>query len=99
MLPLKAFEKNAWYLIGATRGGPMRAIIMRELMERPLNPNQLAKLLGVDYKTITHHLEALLRNNWVTRNSKKYAELYFPAFTVEETRVFMEIVREIGEKL
>ncbi|MFH1256632.1 MAG: winged helix-turn-helix domain-containing protein [Candidatus Diapherotrites archaeon] len=99
MFDSDAFHRNVWYLIGATRGGPLRASIMGELMERPLNPNQLAERLGVDYKTITHHLSVLKKHNWVTSGSEKYAELFYPAFTDEQNAIFREILAKIGKSI
>ncbi len=99
MDPLRLFKKNVWYLLGASRGGPMRAKIMHCLMDRPLNKNQLAKKAGVDYKTILHHVDVLKKNNWITSSMDKYGELFFPAFTDEEKKAFEEIWSKIGKKL
>ncbi len=99
MQSTRIFERSAKYLIAATRGGPMRAMIMRSLLQKPQNPNQLAEKFGVDYKTITHHIGVLLKMHWVTTNSQKYNELFFPTFTVEEKVVFEKISREVGKKL
>ena len=96
---LRAFKKNVWYLIGASRGGPMRVKIVKELMTRPLNSNQLSERLKVDYKTIRHRLEVMQKNNWITSGKEKYGSLYFTAFTEEEKQVFEEIWNKIGKKL
>ena len=98
MHDLKAFRKNVWYLVGATRGGPMRIRIIYELMDRPLNANQLTKKLGVDYKTVRHHLEVLKKNNWITMGEENYGSLFFPAFTEEQKQVFEEVFLKIGKK-
>ncbi|HLC92721.1 MAG TPA: winged helix-turn-helix domain-containing protein [archaeon] len=99
MLSAKAFEKNALFLIGATRGGPMRARIMRLLLQKPQNPNMLAQMLGVDYKTVTHHLDVLKKHNWVIGSAQKYGETFMPTFTREERAVFEGIMGESGKKL
>ncbi|MBI4053120.1 MAG: winged helix-turn-helix transcriptional regulator [Candidatus Diapherotrites archaeon] len=93
----RLFRRNVWYLLGATRGGPMRAKIMHSLMGRPLNPNQLSERLGVDYKTARHHLDVLKKHNWVTSSMDKYGELFFPAFTDEQCEVFAEIWTQLGK--
>jgi predicted transcriptional regulator len=54
-----------WYLLAGTRGGESRAKILLALRARPYNAHQLARLLNLDYKTITHHLKALLKNELV----------------------------------
>ncbi len=94
----RIFRKSVLYLIGATRGGPMRLRIISELMKKPLNPNMLAQMLGVDYKTIVHHLDVLRKNNWVVKDGKKYAEVFMLAFTEEQKQVFQAILAEIGKK-
>ncbi len=95
----RIFERSAKYLISATRGGPTRAVIMHELLQKPQNPNRLAEKLGLDYKTITHHLQVLRRINWVTTNSDKYGEVFSPTFTEEERAIFERICAGIGKKL
>ena len=77
----------------------MRARIISELMENPRNPNQLSEKLGVDYKTIRHHLEVMLRYNWVSNKADKYGDLYMLTFTDEEKQAFDEIMGRIGKKL
>ena len=96
---MRFFERNVWFLLGATKGGPMRARIMHELIARPQNPNQLSQKLGVDYKTIRHHLGVLRKNNWVTGSDNKYGEMHFHAFTEEQRAVFGKVWGQIGKKL
>ncbi len=54
------------WLIAGTRGGATRAKIIETLKETPQNANQLANLLGMDYRTIRHHLEVLEKNRIIT---------------------------------
>ena len=99
MFDERAFRRNVWYLIGATRGGPLRASLMNSLMKRPFNPNQLSEKFGVDYKTVRHHLDVLRKHHWVTSGSEKYAELFYPAFTREQASIFREIMGKVGESI
>jgi len=55
-------KKLLCYLIKNTRGGKTRALILKNLLDNSYNANQLAKLVGIDYKTTRHHLEVLNRN-------------------------------------
>lgn len=98
MFDARTFRKNLSFLLTATRGGPMRARILGKLLEKPLNPNMLAQDLGVDYKTITHHLDVLRKNNLVTGSGQKYAELYKHAFTEDQKLVFLEVCFGVLEK-
>jgi len=95
----RAFRKNLIYLMAGSRGGPMRVKIMNELILKPMNPNQLSEKLMVDYKTITHHLSVLIKQNWITRSSEKYAELFSSAFADDQIEVFNEVLSKIGKKL
>lgn len=70
-------DKRLWYLIAATRGGINRAKILHALRERPHNANDLAGILGLDYKTVRHHLDVLRENDCVmVVGGQSYAALY-----------------------
>ena len=45
-------DQTLWYLLTATRGGPNRARIVRELAAQPRNANRLAEELDVGYVVI-----------------------------------------------
>jgi len=62
-----AFRSLLWYLLVGTRGGPNRIRILEELRQRPYNAHQLAEALGVDYRTVRHHLVLLERHQLVMR--------------------------------
>ena len=55
----------------------MRLCIIRKLMERPANVNQLAKELNVNYRTVLHHLEILEKNGLIRSEGPRYGTLYF----------------------
>lgn len=70
-------DRKLWYLIAGTRGGINRARILRSLKERPYNANDLASGLGLDYKTVRHHLDILRENDCVmTLGDQGYGLLY-----------------------
>ena len=64
------------YLIEGTRGGKTRALILRQLAEKSYNAHQLAKSLGIEYKTIRHHLEVLVKHGIIIRNNIGYPNIY-----------------------
>jgi DNA-binding transcriptional ArsR family regulator len=66
-----------WFVIGGARGGENRARMIHELSIRPLNLNQLAEKLGVDYRTVMHHAEVLKSNSLVVTQGEKYGAMYF----------------------
>ena len=61
------FRSLMWYLLVGTRGGPNRRRILEELRRSPANAHQLSATLGLDYRTVRHHLRVLERSGAVTR--------------------------------
>ena len=87
------------WLIAGTRGGPTRAKIIQALKETPQNANQLAISLGMDYKTMRHHLEVLEKNKIITSVGDRYGATYFLTQTMEDNyALFEEIMKKIGKK-
>jgi DNA-binding transcriptional ArsR family regulator len=62
------FRSLMWYLLVGTRGGPNRRRILTELRRSPSNAHQLSETLGLDYRTVRHHLRLLEQNAVVTRS-------------------------------
>ncbi|MEJ2260697.1 MAG: winged helix-turn-helix domain-containing protein [Nitrosopumilaceae archaeon] len=89
-------KRLLWFIFAGSRGGLNRLRIISTLKERPLNTNQLAKALGLDYKAIQHHIKILEKNNLITRMGEKYGVTYFISTYLE---VNMETFEEIANKL
>lgn len=53
------------------------------LIDRPYNANQLAEAMSMDYKTIRHHLDVLIKNGVITIEGEKYGAMYFLSKTME----------------
>jgi DNA-binding transcriptional ArsR family regulator len=89
-----------WYLLAGTRGGEMRARMLLALRERPRNAHQLSQALGVDYKTVQHHVRVLLENNIITAiNKGGYGAVYFLSPELEQSWAdFREIWEQVGKK-
>jgi len=87
------------WLIAGTRGGVSRAEIIQTLRETPQNANQLATQLGMDYRTIRHHLQVLEKNRIVTSAGEKYGLTYFLSREMEENyAVFEDIWERLRKK-
>ena len=96
----QSFKHLLQWLIAGTRGGVNRAQIIIAIREEPRNANQLGGLLGVDYRTIRHHIDVLEKNDLLTSMGDKYGKIYFLSSELEENfKVFEEIWNEIGKKL
>ena len=64
-------------MIAGTRGGNTRARIINALIDRPYNANQLSEVIGMDYKTIRHHIGVLMKNSIIVAEGEKYGAMYF----------------------
>lgn len=89
-------KRLLWFLFTGSRGGLNRIRIVSILKEKPLNANQLAKELNLDYKAIQHHINILEKNNIITKVGEKYGVTYFISTFLE---VNMETFDEIVAKL
>lgn len=92
----QSMEKALWYLFAASRGGPNRVRVVRELAERPRNANELADRLSVDYNTITHHLDMLEEHDVVEPGENDYGTLYF---LTDQFEHHWETFEEIAEQV
>jgi len=70
-------NKLLWQMFAGTRGGYTRGFILKHLMDKPHNANQLSEALNLDYKTTRHHLDVLAKNGIITTEGDKYGKIYF----------------------
>lgn len=89
-------KRLLWFIFAGSRGGLNRLKIINEIKKRPLNTNQLAKELSLDYKAIQHHIRILEKNNLITSIGEKYGITFFVSNFLE---VHMESFEEIERKL
>lgn len=87
-------EGVLWHLLASSRGADSRVRLIRSLERRPKNANQLADDLDLDYTTVRHHLDVLLRNNVVRKGGEDYGAVYL--FT-DQVRSNWAVVEEILE--
>lgn len=86
-----------WYLFAGTRGGETRLKIVCILHDRPFNANELSKKMGMDYKTITHHIRVLEKNSVIYSSSKgSYGQMYFIS---EYFKTQWDILMQIKERI
>ena len=86
------------WLIAGSRGGLNRGKILTTLHNEPMNANQLGEALGVDYRTIRHHLEVLEKNGMIASIGPRYGTMYFISQNLEDCwDDFEEIWNKIGK--
>lgn len=83
-----------WDVLTGTRGGRNRVRLLRALEERPRNPNQLAKDLDLDYKTVRFHLDVLVENDLVEQQNDRYGSVYLTTDEAEATWETFEVIAQ-----
>lgn len=90
------FRRIVWWVFTGNRGGPNRARVVVTLKEQAMNANQLAQKLGMDYKTVRHHLNVLTRNHMIVEAGDSYGTIYFISPELEqEYNEFLRIWNKI----
>ena len=90
-------RKVLWWLIGGSRGGSNRFRIIRTLEREPMNANQLAEALDLDYKTVRHHLELLVDNDVLEAVGDGYGDVYFLTDRMESNLDVLETIAETAD--
>ncbi|MBI4173834.1 MAG: winged helix-turn-helix transcriptional regulator [Candidatus Aenigmarchaeota archaeon] len=85
--------------IAGTRGGPMRLRILTLLGARPVNTNQIAAALSIDYKTAEYHLRVLERSGLVASAGSKYADAFQLAPLLKQNRMALDRLIELGKPI
>lgn len=100
MPDLGPMKRLLWWLLAGSRGGENRGRILLALRELPRNAHQLSEGLGLDYKTVRHHLKVLQENGVVAASGPdQYGAVYLLTPAMEAAMpVFDEIWARIGAK-
>lgn len=96
-----------WWLVAGSKGGINRTRIISALHKRPYNANQLTQMLGLDYKTVRHHLDVLRKHHVITTMGEGYGTMYFLSDSMRTNfENFLEIWKQVdipddweGEKI
>ncbi len=91
------FKRILWFLFGSTRGGSTRVKIISLINEMPGNANQISTNLNLNYKTVIHHLNVLIKNGLIITDEKGiYGSTYFLTPLMEQNfELFTEIIEKI----
>jgi DNA-binding MarR family transcriptional regulator len=98
-MPTDPYAKRLlWFVFMGSKGGLNRIRLISHIRNRPLNTNQLAKEMNLDYKAIQHHVGVLEKNNLITRVGDKYGATFFISTFLEvNLEVFDEIVHKLEQ--
>jgi DNA-binding transcriptional ArsR family regulator len=68
-------------------------------MARPGNANQLAKELDLDYTTVRHHLDVLIKNDVLQVVGESYGAIFYLSnWLAQKTELLDEILDENRKK-
>ena len=91
-------KRLLWFVFTGSKGGSNRIRLISIIRKTPLNANQLAKEMGLDYKAIQHHVNVLEKNNLITRVGEKYGAIFFISTFLEvNLETFDEIVTKLEQ--
>lgn len=90
-------DRLLWYVFAGSRGGATRARIVRSILEEPKNTHQIAKELGMDYKTIEYNLRVLTKHVYVTAATEGYGKLWQPSKNLLASKAaFLELLAKVS---
>jgi len=93
-LDMDAFDRLLWWLFAGSVGAQSRILILFALKARPLNAQQLAEQLKLDYTTVRHHLSVLEKNRILITEGEKYGRVYFVTDIMESHWANLEAIIE-----
>ena len=77
----------------------MRIRLVRTIMAKPMNAHQLANELGVDYTTVRHHIEILVKHNVLETVGESYGAVFYLSGWLTQRQELLEgILDEKGKK-
>jgi len=89
-------KRLLYFVFFGSKGGINRIKLISLIRAKPLNANQLAKEMGLDYKAIQHHIGVLEKNNLITRVGDKYGATFFISTFLEvNLNAFDEMVAKL----
>lgn len=90
--PDRDAQRLLLYIFTTTRGGFTRLQVILRLSEMPMNTNQLAHHMGLDYKAAQHHLATLEKNNLVTKVGQRYGAVFHLSNYLETNILALDLV-------
>ncbi len=88
-------KKLLWWIFAVTKGGTVRAKIVKRLRDRPSTTSQLAREFNLTYQDIRYHLRILKEHNLVESSNTSIA-VYFVTDEMERNwDEFMRILKAI----
>jgi len=96
---MKTLKQKLSYLILGQKGGRKRMQIIDLLVERPYNLHQLSKVMDINYRTVRHHVDVLIRNE-ILSSSKTgtYGEVFFLTHDMESNMdIYHDVIKKFAD--
>ena len=87
-------DKELLNLLEGRKGGFTTLKILEVIMTGPHNKYQLCKILGVDYNTITYHIDLLDKHDYVTRTKLENCSYYHPSEKIFKSIEDFNMIKE-----
>ena len=97
LIPTRNVLKRTLMLyIAGTRGGSVRLKILMLIDKKPRNINEISEELGLDYKTVQHHIRVLQKSGLVSSLKRKYDNEYSLS---ELLKVHKDVLKDISDNM
>ena len=85
------------FLFTSSRGGIRRMKIVLALKRKPMNRHKLSQELGIEYKSLQHHMNVLKKHGILEVSGDRYGRTFFlSSLLITNIAVFNEIVRKMN---
>jgi PAS domain S-box-containing protein len=97
VIQISTLKRNLSFLILGQKGGQNRVQILELLRVRPYNINQMAEVLDLNYRTIKHHINLLLKFQLISSSKTGgYGDVFFLSPDLEgNMHVYDSIVQKM----
>ncbi|MFH1448705.1 MAG: winged helix-turn-helix domain-containing protein [Candidatus Micrarchaeota archaeon] len=89
---MDAKTRLLFWLLNATKGGPTRVKVLRNLNKTPMNIRQLALSIDMDYKTVQAHIGLLMKNEILDMQGNGYGAIYFVSTEWEDNDYLKKMI-------